>query len=463
VISFQRSGTAILDIGTGLGLLGVGTNNDTAIYSTATMYLGANGTQFVTLRNGNVGIGASSTPVYMLEVSSTGGSQRIRVGTLQNNDNTSRFEAITSNGVSVANSAWLRVNDAGGFTLGQSDYTKTGGDSGNFANLSSEVEIPRITVSSAGNVGIGTTSPSALLELKSSTGTAAFGNGINIFTQAGTYSTGHGGILQFQNEDVITAGIRGVRDPGSWASSMLFYTHNASTGNTFDSTFVERMRINHEGNVGIGTTNPLSRLHVQGSEPNIRIVDSDDSGVMFIGNSGGYSFVRPFSRDFRFLNAAGSSLMAVASGGNVGIGTTSPSEKLDVNGTIKATQLSLGDSYNTTVTTDSSWSSFQTIIPGNTLEVFSVYLITASYSVNDQPYNVTTSFTFVVPNCNGSGGDNEFTPICATHTGGTGTMSFRAFAVGGQLAGGLQIKFNGFANLTGSLKLRATILKRSIG
>jgi hypothetical protein len=99
---------------------------------------------------GNVGIGASTNPQNLLEVSSAGGSPRIRVGTLQNNDNTPRFEAITSNGVSIANSAWLKVNDAGGFTLGQSDYTKSGGDSGNFANLSAEVEYPRITVSSTG-------------------------------------------------------------------------------------------------------------------------------------------------------------------------------------------------------------------------------------------------------------------------------------------------------------------------
>ena len=104
---------------------------------------------------GYVGVGASIAPVYMLEVSSTGGSQRIRVGTLQNNDNTPRFEAITSNGNSTANSAWLKVNDGSGFTLGQSSYTKAGGDSGNFANLSSEVEAPAIVVQGNGDVLIG--------------------------------------------------------------------------------------------------------------------------------------------------------------------------------------------------------------------------------------------------------------------------------------------------------------------
>lgn len=85
----------------------------------------------------------------------------------------------------------------------------------------------------------------------STIGAAAFDNGINIITAPGTYTTGHGGILQFQNEDVITAGIRGVRDPGSWASSLLFYTHTSGTGNTFGTTFTEKMRLGDTGNLSV--------------------------------------------------------------------------------------------------------------------------------------------------------------------------------------------------------------------
>ena len=103
-------------------------------------------------RGGNVGIGASTNPQNLLEVSTAGGSPRIRVGTLQNNNNTARFEAITSSTVNTANSAWLRVTPGGGFVLGTSGYTKTGGDSGNFANLSAESETKTITVSAAQNV-----------------------------------------------------------------------------------------------------------------------------------------------------------------------------------------------------------------------------------------------------------------------------------------------------------------------
>jgi len=168
-------------------------------------------------------------------------------------------------------------------------------------------------------------------------------------------------------------------------------------------------------------------------------------------------------------NGSVTRVMTINTSSNVLINTVSSiapggiTYRLEVNGPAHMTELSLGDSYNRSVSTDSSWSSFQTIIPVNTLEVYAVYLITASYTVNGSPYNVVTSFTFVTPNCNGGSADNEFLPICSTHQGGTGTMSFRAVAASSQQSGGLQVKFNGFGNLNGTLVLRATRLKRNIG
>jgi hypothetical protein len=100
--------------------------------------------------DGNVGIGASTTPVYKLEVSTAAGSERIRVGTLQNNSNTATFEAITSAGLSTATSGWIRAVYGGGLALGTSTYTKSGGDSGNFANLSAESATTGITVEGSG-------------------------------------------------------------------------------------------------------------------------------------------------------------------------------------------------------------------------------------------------------------------------------------------------------------------------
>lgn len=106
---------------------------------------------------GNIGIGASTAPVYKLEVSTASGSERIRVGTLQNNSNTATFEAITSAGTSTATSGWIRAVYGGGLAIGTSTYTKANGDSGNFANLSSESATVGMTVETSGTVSFSKT------------------------------------------------------------------------------------------------------------------------------------------------------------------------------------------------------------------------------------------------------------------------------------------------------------------
>lgn len=129
-------------------------------------------TRLVINPSGNVGIGASTAPVYKLEVSTASGSERIRVGTLQNNSNTATFEAITSAGLSTATSGWIRAVYGGGLAIGTSTYTKANGDSGNFANLSSEVQTTAMTVTSGGVVQIHTASGDAQLSLSAAGATA---------------------------------------------------------------------------------------------------------------------------------------------------------------------------------------------------------------------------------------------------------------------------------------------------
>jgi len=92
-----------------------------------------------------------------------------------------------------------------------------------------------------------------------------------------------------------------------------------SDANNYASNFALLLNPNG-GNVGIGTSSPLALLHIQAAEPTFRITDATDGGVTFIGSTSGYSYIRPFSRDFRFMNAAGSSMLTISSGGDVGIG-----------------------------------------------------------------------------------------------------------------------------------------------
>ena len=81
------------------------------------------------------------------------------------------------------------------------------------------------------------------------------------------------------------------------------------------------------GDVGIGTTSPGSRLHVQAPtfDPQIRMQDGNGSWELQAGTN------------FHILKGTDGkdTKLFVGSGGNVGIGTTSPDAKLDVDGAIK--------------------------------------------------------------------------------------------------------------------------------
>ena len=107
------------------------------------------------------------------------------------------------------------------------------------------------------------------------------------------------------------------------------------------STFgTERMRIrNSDGFVGIGTNNPNERLQVQG---NIGV-----SGGVIGNNPAGFVLANPNDMVIHYNQADGTNRFRIESGsamdvrmvvdnlGRVGIGTNSPTARLDVNGDIK--------------------------------------------------------------------------------------------------------------------------------
>jgi hypothetical protein len=126
---------------------------------------------------------------------------------------------------------------------------------------------------------------------------------------------------------------------------LVFGTANAS------GSAVERMRITNTGSVGIGVSTPLERLHVSdnvildsgGSGNRItktNIIGSGDSGttgnfrssINFIPTgSNGFSTAITFNNlASDFFNSSMTERMRITSGGNVGIGTASPSTPLNV-------------------------------------------------------------------------------------------------------------------------------------
>jgi len=105
----------------------------------------------------------------------------------------------------------------------------------------------KLYITNGGNVGIGTTSPSAKLEVNGF-GTA---NSIMTYVTAKFYGSGTGGL------NIGTDGTNPMIGPDSSATSLVFL-------NRVSGVYSEAMRITSGGNVGIGTTNPQSTLSVVG-------------------------------------------------------------------------------------------------------------------------------------------------------------------------------------------------------
>jgi hypothetical protein len=185
-----------------------------------------------------------------------------------------------------------------------------------------------------GNVGIGTNAPAQRLDL----------SGSLRIRSAGTYSdpTDNAGFLNYDS----TGGIFTISARSNGGSTfMAFRTSNSGTAG-------ERMRIINDGNVGIGSSSPAYKLDVNGNAnfTNGFYTNTDASStsyfvgangtrpIIFQNNTGAaYDFGFKFY-DANTLSIVGGNTLANPTtdlvvfkyDGNVGIGTTSPANKLSV-------------------------------------------------------------------------------------------------------------------------------------
>jgi len=183
-------------------------------------------------------------------------------------------------------------------------------------------ETPKLYIKNTGNVGIGTTSPGTFLHIDAS-GTPS--NNVPLKIQSGAATS----FMHFRDANT-TADFK-VR-LGSSGDNLLMYAGGA-----------ERMRIDSSGRVGIGTDSPFTNLTVYGAtDSRIALINSNsgttssDGFVMILEDDSEVHFLNRESAAIKF-STAGIERMRIDSSGNVGIGITSPSQKLHVSGNARVT------------------------------------------------------------------------------------------------------------------------------
>ena len=303
-----------------------------------------------TFENGNVGIGTTA-PTDKLHIFGTTAAVKIE-----------------GNGVTSANLKF-KTNDTDRWNVnvpsGSTDLRFTTGSS------------DTLTLKSTGNVGIGTASPSSKLEV------AGAGNQrltVNRTDGDNFYIEAQNGQIRLRGSDPIYMGVNadllsltstnvgiGTTSPSEklevdgnvkltdfsdnilfggtgnslsynqWLSSagggmVIKNVASASTGHiAFDTSTGEKVRITRDGNVGIGTTSPTRPLSVNGIQ-----------NWSFSGTEKAYLNPTSTGTDFALIGSNGNirfdgrpSGNSYVGTGNFGIGTTAPSEKLEVVGNVK--------------------------------------------------------------------------------------------------------------------------------
>ena len=263
-------------------------------------------------------------------------NQRVGIGTTSPN-----YKLNVQTGASDANNDWPALfkssDDKAGIIISDNDTSNYLVSRNSFLSIGSNADLHanNLNVKSTGEVGIGTITPSHELVIRKDQDSNTEVSIVNL--NSDNYASA---LLRFRNHT-----------SGSETASGAYIQLNAFNAfriwNQFGYPIIfgtnntEKMRLDANGNLGIGTNNQTEPLSIHASDPKIKLQDTD--GTLQVGTifqAGAMLGIQ--SRDgssnglIKFQGYNGTTGLEFArfiSSGNFGIGTSNPTEKLHVQGT----------------------------------------------------------------------------------------------------------------------------------
>lgn len=242
------------------------------------------------------------------------------------------LETVALTGI---HSLYLRPNDSGRHLI-SSNYL-SGGVYLPLA-LSARENDSDLVLQTSGNVSIGTTTDNGARLQVSGSATFSSSVGINTTNPSAPLHIVTPTGVNFQNA------IRFEKAGGFGEVNLEnYYTSGSNYGFGIDIAGTTMMVVNNLGNVGIGTPSPSDKLHIAnngtGAYSAALWTNSNSTANLYVGVGGSAVLNTPLQNNAYVMNAAASGLalgtsdavrMFITSGGNVGIGTASPAERLHV-------------------------------------------------------------------------------------------------------------------------------------
>ncbi|MDR3489798.1 MAG: tail fiber domain-containing protein [Bradyrhizobium sp.] len=323
--SYTAPGNGLLvqgAVGIGTGTLGgtLSVNGDIAVGSFAGIAAPTNGM----IVSGNVGIGTTA-PASKLDVN--GSIDLLSRLTLSSDGTNTYLQAGTSGGI------YVQPNNAA---------------------------LTAVSIVPSGLVGIGTTVPQSTLSVSGGVAIGTTYAGTNAAASNNLIVQGNVGIdmttptFPFEIRNSVNSGTSfGLVDSSAFikvafglnSDAGQFQEHDSSGNLNVDIEAATASYFNG-GNVGIGTTAPDATLSIQ--DAGIQDIDFKSSGtdeayigISAIDGAASTNELRIRGDAGILFSVSGAPKMTVATSGNVGIGTTSPAERLDVMG--NAAHMYIGD------------------------------------------------------------------------------------------------------------------------